>query len=135
MNVSDFVLQVAYFPAGQYGIDGIERILRFSGNDNLGFDVSLRIAETERQHKTIKLRFGQWKRAVKIHRVLGRNDDKRPRQRTPAAFDRYLPLTHRFEQRGLCSGRRPVDFIGQKYIAENRPRTKIKTPGNRIVNG
>jgi len=37
-----------------------------------------------------------------------------------------LAFLHRFEQRGLDLGRRPVDFVGEDEIVENRPQLRFE---------
>ena len=40
------------------------------------------------------------------------------RQKVGFARGRYLKLGHRFEECGLCLGRCPIDFIGEKNVRE-----------------
>ena len=46
----------------------------------------------------------------------------------------HLLLFHRFEQRALGFRRRPVDFIGQHELREDRARMKLEGAGLALVN-
>jgi len=65
-----------------------------------------------------------------VDRVLCGNDEERLRQHAGFAFDGDLAFFHDFEQGALRFRRRTVDFIGQQYIGEHRPRMKLE---DRIV--
>jgi hypothetical protein len=42
------------------------------------------------------------------------------------AFDRHLPLGHRFKERTLGSRRRAIDFVGKEHIGKDRAGAKLK---------
>ena len=61
-----------------------------------------------------------------LHRILRRYYQKRLRQRQCSSINGNLRFVHRFQQRGLRSRRRSVDFVGQHHIREYRTMPKLK---------
>ena len=53
-------------------------------------------------------------------RVLCGDDEERQLNRHRLARDGYGILLHRFQQRGLCLGRGPVDLVSEKQVGEDR---------------
>jgi hypothetical protein len=49
------------------------------------------------------------------------------------AANRHLSFLHRFEQGGLCLGRRAVDFVGKQDAGEDRPFDETETASARFV--
>ena len=72
------------------------------------------------EHEAIELGLGQRVRAFELDRVLRREDVERLLELIGAALDRHAVLLHRFEQRRLRLGRRPVDLVRQDDVGEDR---------------
>ena len=60
-----------------------------------------RVLHEHLEHEAVLLRFGQRVGAFLLDRVLRREHEERVGELVADAADRYLPLLHRFEQRGL----------------------------------
>jgi len=79
----------------------------------------VRIADCQFDHEAVELRLGQGECAFVLDGILRRDDDERHRQILGFAFERHLVFLHRFQQRGLGLGRRPVDLICQQDVGED----------------
>ena len=79
------------------------------------------------QQKTVQLRLGQGISAGLFNRVLGRHDQKQPRQGVGLPAHGDLPLGHGLQQGRLHLGRGAVDLIGQHQIMKQRPLLKLET--------
>jgi len=55
-------------------------------------------------------------------------------QRVRRPIHGHLPFLHRFQERRLCFRRRPVDFIAQNELGEQRSGTKLKSTLFRVEN-
>ena len=71
---------------------------------------------------------GQRKGTRLSGRILGRDDEKRFRQRPGFALGGDLALFHGFQQRALALGRRPIDLVGQHHLSKQRPSMKRNSP-------
>jgi hypothetical protein len=54
-------------------------------------------------------------------------------QRLPV--DRYLPVPHRLEQRGLRARTRAIDLVGQQHMAEDRAAAQRELRAALVVHG
>ena len=71
------------------------------------------------EQKAVELGFGQRVGALLLDRVLGGENKERLVEFVVLASGRDALLLHRFEQRGLRLGWRPVDLIGEQQVGEN----------------
>ncbi len=113
--------------------DVIERLVVRVRLENIHLDLGSRVADRQAHQKAIQLRLGKRVGAVKLDRVLRRDDHERLGQRPALAFNGGLALVHRFQQRRLRSRRRPVDFVGQQDVAEDRPRVEPEIATDGVV--
>jgi hypothetical protein len=67
------------------------------------------------------LGFRQVVGAFLLDGILGRQHEERLGQRVGFAAVRDAALLHRLQQRGLRFGRRPVDFVREQHVGEDRP--------------
>ena len=79
-----------------------------------------RVFDHDVEHEAIELRLGQRIRAFLLDRVLRREHEERALQVVADAGDGDLVFLHRFEQRRLGLGRRPVDLVGEDDVGEDR---------------
>jgi hypothetical protein len=69
-----------------------------------------------------------------LNGILRGNHEERVWQRECLAVHGNLRFVHRFEQRGLRSRRRAIDFVGEHHIGENGAGAKLELARFRIVN-
>ena len=83
-----------------------------------------RIIDIDAEHEPVELRLGQGIGAFLFERILrGQHEEGRSQLiRLPAGGDALF--LHRFEERRLRLGRRPVNFVRQENIGEDRPLNK-----------
>ena len=74
------------------------------------------------EHEAVELRFGKRVRPFELNRVLCRKDEERRFERIGPSLHRDALLLHRLEQRRLSLRWRPVDFVGQQDVREDRTR-------------
>ena len=86
-----------------------------------------RRAHLRGQDEAVQLRLRQRIRAMKLGRVLSRDDKERPLEDARRAFDRDLAFTHGFEERGLGARRGPVDLVGQDDVREDRSGHELES--------
>ncbi len=86
----------------------------------------VRVAECGAQRKAIELRFRERERALLLDRVLGRDHEKRRRQRARHAVDGHLLLGHRLEERRLRLRHRAVDLVDEHDVREDRPGPELE---------
>ncbi len=89
----------------------------------------LGIAHAQSKHETVELRLRERERALVFDGVLGGDDHERLRKRPGRAIDGHVSLLHGFEERGLGLGGRPVDLIGQDYLAHDGTRAELELLG------
>ena len=85
-----------------------------------------RVVDEHLQHEPVDLRLRQRVRALRLDRVLGREDEERAGHREGAAADRHLALLHHLEQRRLHLRGRAVDLVGEQEVAEDRPELDLE---------
>ncbi len=94
------------------------------GRGGLGDDphlfVLVEVLHDDVEHEAVELRLRQRIRALELDRVLRGQHEERPLELVGAAGRRDVVLLHRFEQRGLRLGRRPVDLVGEDDLREDR---------------
>src|SRR4051812_10382025 len=93
-------------------------IVLLSGKDG-HLLAGLDIAESKLQRKPVHLGFRQWISAAKLDGILGRNYEEQVGEIATLPFDTDLAFAHGFQQRGLGSGRSPIDFVGQQNVCEH----------------
>ncbi len=84
------------------------------------------IADSHLEHEPVELRFRQRIGTLALDRVLGGEHHKRLFQRIGGAADGHLMLLHSLQQRRLHLGGRPVDFIRQDDLGEERSLLDVK---------
>jgi hypothetical protein len=85
------------------------------------------------EQEPIELGLGERIRPFLFERILRGQHDERFVQLMRPTRDRYGPLLHRFQQRGLSLGWRAVDFVGQQHLRENRTFDEHELPVPRFV--
>ena len=101
-----------------------------------------RITHENPQQEAIELGFGKAINAFLLYRILRCQHHEGAWQRQRGSLNGNLNLLHRFQQGRLGLGRRPVHFIGQQNLAENRTAPQheivlfaIKDIGSRHIGG
>ena len=94
--------------------------------DDLQLGLVARVAQLDVEHEAVQLGFGQRVGAFLLDGVLGGQHEERAVQRVPLAGHRHGVFLHAFEQGRLGFGRRPVDFVGQHDVGENRPWHEVE---------
>src|SRR5215217_882854 len=94
-----------------------------------------RIADSQSHQKAVKLRFREGKRAVKFSRILCRNHHEWLTERMCLVIHRDLGLAHSLKQAALSLGCRPVDFVCQHDVRENRTGHELEGLFLSIENG
>ncbi len=79
------------------------------------------VTHLDPDQEAVELRLGEPVNAFLLDRVLRRHHHERERERHRRAVHRDLILLHRFEQGRLRLGGGAVDFVGEKYLGEDRP--------------
>ena len=87
---------------------------------NLPFLRAAGVVHADVEQEPVELRFGQRVRALLFQGVLRRQHEKGSGQQVGAATGADVPLLHGFEHRGLRLRRRPVDFVRQNQVGEDR---------------
>lgn len=111
------------------GEDRLELFDRFAGAmaaEDLPFRCPIRVADFDPEHESVQLILREGIGPLEFKRVLRRQDEEGPIERIGLAFDRNLPLHHGFQQGTLRAGGRPVDFVRQQHVGEDRPFAKLK---------
>jgi hypothetical protein len=108
--------------------------LRVAGHD-AGHDGGLvahaGVVHEHLEQEAVDLRLGQRVGALGLDRVLGGQDQERPRDRVGLAAEGDLALLHDLQERRLDLGRRAVDLVGQQQIAEHRAQLRLEGAGVR----
>ena len=94
--------------------------------EHVGLGLGGRIAEREPDHEAVDLRLGQRIRALVLDRVLGREDQERPRQLVRHRVDGDVALLHALEQARLRLRRRAVDLVDEHDVGEDRTRPELE---------
>ncbi len=84
------------------------------------------VAYLQFHEKSVKLRLGQGKCALKFNGILGRHHQEGARQRLGLPFGGYLAFLHGFQQGGLRPGGGAVDFVRQHYLGHYRTGTELE---------
>lgn len=100
---------------------------------DFAFVAGVRVAHPQPHGKPVELRFRQRVRAVMLGGVLRREDDEWPGQFERLVFDGDPFLGHRFEQTALGFGGRPVDFVGEDDVREDRTAPELEIVGLLVV--
>ena len=103
-----------------------ERVLQAEALQDGALFVLLRVADGDAQQETVHLGFGQREGAGELDRILGGEDEERPRQRAGDAVDRHLAFLHGLEQGGLGARAGAVDLVGQDDLGGDRAGTELK---------
>ncbi len=107
-----------------HGRQVIERVSRLEPREDLVLPVLIGVADLQAQEEAVELRFRERERPLQLDRVLGGDDEKGPRELHRHPLDRQLALLHRFEERCLRAGRRPVDLVREDYLGDQRAFAK-----------
>src|SRR5262245_17485917 len=86
----------------------------------------IRVTECDTHEEAIELRFRQCKSAELLVGVLSCNDEERLGQAVCCYVGADLTLLHRLEQRALRAWARPIDFIGEQQLCEDRALSEMK---------
>jgi len=87
------------------------------------------VADDQLHGEAVHLRLRERVDALALDRVLGGEDEERPRHRVGLAGDAGVPLAHHLQQRGLHLGGRPVDLVGQHEVGEDGPEASAEVAG------
>ncbi len=101
---------------------------------NLALGLRVGISHAHPHQKSIELRLGQRIRTVVLHRILGRDHQKRLRQFVRMRVDGNLAFVHGLEQRRLRLRRGAVDFVGQQDVGEHRAALEFEFVFERRIN-
>ena len=85
------------------------------------------------EHETVDLCFRQGVGALRLDRVLRREDEERVGHPERLVADRDLALLHDLEQRALDLRRCAVDLVGQQQVREDRPERGVELAGLLVV--
>ena len=85
-----------------------------------------RVADRHSNEESIELRLGKWEGPFILDRVLGSQHQEGVGKCSGDAVKADLSLLHRFEQRRLRPGRRPIDLVRQQNPGEYRSRAKLE---------
>ena len=96
----------------------------------LGFAVG--IPQRDGTDEAVKLRAGHPEDTRLLEGVLRRDDEEGIGQRVCPVLDADLALRHALQQRGLGSGRGPVDLVRQQDTRHDRARMEFELAGLEI---
>ena len=85
-----------------------------------------RIFHLQLEKEPVELCFGQRIRALHLDRVLRRQHQKRLLELKRRLAHGHADFLHRFEECGLCLGRRAVDLVGQHHVGEDRTGLELE---------
>ena len=85
-----------------------------------------RVVDGDLHQEPVALRLGQRVDALGLDRVLGGQDEERPRHVVALAADRDVALGHHLEQRRLHLGRRAVDLVGEHEVGHDRAELGVE---------
>ena len=88
--------------------------------------VVLGVVDEDLQHEAVDLRLRQRIRALRLDRILGREDEERVGHRIRGVSDRHLALLHHLEQRALHLRGRAVDLVREEEVAEHRAELRLE---------
>ena len=94
--------------------------------EHVGLLVRGRVAEREPDHEAVELRLGERIGALVLDRVLGGDDEERPRELVRLALHRHPALLHALEQPRLGLRRRAVDLVNQHDVGEHRAGVELE---------
>ncbi len=106
-----------------------ERVVLLLRGEDGNLLLSRQITQTEPHGEPVHLGFGQRISPAKLHRVLGRDDEKEFVKLTPLPIDTDLPLPHRLKKSGLRTGGCSVDFVRQQDVRKHRTFMEFKGIG------
>ncbi len=93
-----------------------------------------RILHLQLEEEPVELCFGQRIRALHLDRVLRRQHEKRLLELKRRLAHGHADFLHRFEECGLCLGRRAVDLVGQHDVGEDRTGLELEErPALRVL--
>ena len=101
------------------GPQGINRVAFLKAGEHLRLLRLAGVAHRQPQQKAVQLRLGQAVGALELDGVLGRHHHEGLLERVRHATLGDLPLAHRFQQRRLGFGSRPVDLVGQQQAGKD----------------
>ena len=126
VDVLDVRLQRAHLFGGDERLERGERMPVSLRQHDLDLGRLVRVAERRAQREAVELRLGERERALLLDRVLGRDHEKRRRQRSRHAVDGHLLLGHRLEERRLRLRHRTVDLVDEHDVREDRPGPELE---------
>ena len=94
--------------------------------EDRGFLAFLWIVGNQLEHEPVELGLGQVVRPFRFDRVLRGQHQKRPLDRVALAVDRDAVFLHDLQEGGVRLGRRPVDFVRQQKLREDRAALEIE---------
>ena len=92
------------------------------------------ISQTDAHQEPVQLGFGQRESTFVLDGVLSGYDYEGMLQVVGYAVHGNLQLFHRFQQRRLGLGRRPVDLVGEDDLCHDGTRAKLEFPSRLVVN-
>ena len=107
---------------------------RGRAHDDLHFVVEIGIADLDVKHEAVELRLRKRVSPLLFDGILGRQNKERQVQRVGRSACGHFVLLHRLQKRGLSLRRRPIDFVGEQDIGENRSLQELElpSPGGRV---
>ncbi|MNT02497.1 hypothetical protein D3C72_1369980 [compost metagenome] len=133
MHLADGLAQCAYLGVVQLGHRAGDQVAAIAAAQQLTFRLRAGVTHRQPQQEAIKLRIGQRERTRQIHRVLRGDHEERIRQGMGLTVEGDLLLGHRFQQGALRARRRPVDFVGQQHVGEDRPGMELELAAAGVV--
>ncbi len=88
--------------------------------EHLDLALDIAVVEVDLEEEAVELRLGQWVDALVLVRVLRRDHEERIGEAVLPAVDRDVALLHRLEHRRLRPRRRPVHFVCEDDVREDR---------------
>ncbi len=95
---------------------------------NLPLVLRARVGQVNAKHEPVQLRFRQRVGPLLLDGVLRRQHHERAGQIVAGPRNGHPLFLHRFQQRRLRLGRRPVDFVRQQQIGKDWPPMKPEGP-------
>ena len=127
-NLLQQVLVEDDFIQCQYTV-GFRHLAVDCGFHNLYLIVKTGVVQTDVEHETVLLGFGQRIGAFLLHRVLCGKDEERVRQLVGHAVHTHRALLHGFQKSRLRFGWRTVNLIRQNDIGEDGAFHKFELAG------
>ena len=109
-----------------HGLEVEHAVVRLVAREHARLVGRARVPERHADHEAVDLRLGQRVGALVLHRVLGREDEERPRQLVRRGVDGDLTLLHALQHAGLRLRRRAVDLVDDHDVGEDRTGAELE---------